>query len=317
MKLNRLSVLSEDIKDLNFNELLQLAQDTSRVSIGNVTDDDVTFTLFTQTLEGGKTISAKQNDVDVNKLTKVIIHGWIANNRRSWYKDITELFLRNADCNVIQVDWEKPARAAYVSSAINTKLIGDKIAKFLTDTKIPPHNVHMVGHSLGAHIAGFAGKRVYQVTGTKISRITGLDPAGPYFQERIFVESERLDKEDADVVDVIHTDAGAYGVVFPIGTLDIYVNKGRAPQPGCAYDFSANSVGEFVENSFCSHSRSTAYFTEWINGGIFTCRMCRSWAYYVINLCPRTVKLAANDVNENITGICITTTRGVRPFLYH
>lgn len=87
-------------------------------------------------------------------------------------------------------------------------ILGQKIAKFVLDAKIPPEKIHMVGHSLGAHIAGFAAKQIYQEAGERVSRISGLDPAGPYFQEHILDKDERLDREDADVVNVIHTDAG-------------------------------------------------------------------------------------------------------------
>lgn len=40
-----------------------------------------------------------------------------------------------------------------------------------------PKNVHIIGHSLGAHTAGYAGTLV-----PGLGRITGLDPAEPYFQ---------------------------------------------------------------------------------------------------------------------------------------
>lgn len=62
-----------------------------------------------------------------------------------------------------------------------------------------PKKVHMIGHSLGAHTAGYAGERI-----EGLGRITGLDPAEPYFQGLPYFV--RLDHTDADLVDVIHTD---------------------------------------------------------------------------------------------------------------
>lgn len=73
----------------------------------------------------------------------------------------------------------------------------------------------MIGHSLGSHIAGFTGKTVFSLTGKRVGRISGLDPAGPCFAD---VESGlKLKSTDAEFVDVIHTDNGAYGLDEQIG----------------------------------------------------------------------------------------------------
>ena len=42
--------------------------------------------------------------------------------------------------------------------------------------------IHMVGHSLGGHVLGFAGKKLRLSNHDKIGRITGLDPAEPLFK---------------------------------------------------------------------------------------------------------------------------------------
>jgi hypothetical protein len=74
----------------------------------------------------------------------------------------------------------------------------------------------------------------------------GLDPAGPLFEG--YDTSVRLDKSDADYVDVIHSNGeaiyvGGFGIAEAIGHVDFYPNGGRA-QRGCSnivigglYDF--------------------------------------------------------------------------------
>lgn len=74
-------------------------------------------------------------------------------------------------------------------------------------------DVTIVGHSLGAHIAGRAAK-LFQSIG-KVACIIGLDPASIGFDALAPVN--RLDKTDADYVQIIHTDSNKFGLAHPIG----------------------------------------------------------------------------------------------------
>lgn len=90
--------------------------------------------------------------------------------------------------------------------------------------------VHLVGQSLGAHIAGFAGRYINEnhPRGEKIGRISGLDPAGPLYWKvlTIFENPYSLRASDADVVDCIHSNGGYLGTANNIGTVDFLVNGG-------------------------------------------------------------------------------------------
>lgn len=66
---------------------------------------------------------------------------------------------------------------------------------------------HIIGHSLGSHIASYAGKKI-----TGLGRITGLDPAKPYFESMASVT--RLTPNDAIFVDVIHTAVPSFRNLF-------------------------------------------------------------------------------------------------------
>lgn len=105
----------------------------------------------------------------------------------------------------------------------------------------------MVGHSLGAHVAGFAGRAVQDLTGgLQIARITGLDPAGPLYSEFWVGEDNRLNNDDAELVVAIHTDGGLAGYINPIGDIDFYPNGGVQPQPGCSITIIAAGKIEMV-----------------------------------------------------------------------
>lgn len=58
-----------------------------------------------------------------------------------------------------------------------------------------------------------------------------MDPARPGF-EFIPFQKERLSKDDAEFVDVIHTAGGTLGIMDSLGHADFYPNDGVAPQPG-------------------------------------------------------------------------------------
>ena len=77
--------------------------------------------------------------------------------------------------------------------------------------------LHCVGHSLGAHICGFTGATLHNISHVALTRISGLDPAGPMFAIDVpypfnwldISPQARLNKNDASFVDVIHTDGKA------------------------------------------------------------------------------------------------------------
>lgn len=85
---------------------------------------------------------------------------------------------------MILVDWsELSAFPWYWEAFKNVKMVSGILIQFLEtfhdSGELPITNVHLVGFSLGAHVAGNAGKWLRK--GLRIPRITGLDPAFPEF----------------------------------------------------------------------------------------------------------------------------------------
>lgn len=70
----------------------------------------------------------------------------------------------------------------------------------------------MIENCIGAHLCGLAAKNVKS---GRVGSIIGLDPASVGFSTH-YVEN-RLDKSNADYVQVIHTDTKTFGMIYPIG----------------------------------------------------------------------------------------------------
>lgn len=70
------------------------------------------------------------------------------------------------------VDWRKIAGQKYPNVVSNVQGVGYVLAEALNemvDQGLPRDNIHVVGHSMGAQVAGFLGRQ----TSFELRRITG------------------------------------------------------------------------------------------------------------------------------------------------
>ncbi|GBN04746.1 Inactive pancreatic lipase-related protein 1 [Araneus ventricosus] len=200
--------------------------------------------------------------------------------------------LKQGAYNVFIVDWTDYNGMPYEQAVANTRVIGAIIAKIVNflvkQVGISPQSVHLIGHSLGAHIAGYAGERI-----RNLGRITGLDPAGPYFRGTDPVV--RLDPTDAGFVDIIHTNAAdsifsGLGMTDAIGHMDFYPNGG-SKQPGCANATGdeappANDPTAIFGKHKCDHMRANRYFMASVNPSCrFQSVYCNSYADFQSGKC--------------------------------
>lgn len=194
------------------------------------------FTINNQTVVQTKIDPENFDAINETIPTKIIIHGWLVNSSTYWIPQIITQLLKREKSNVITIDW-----SAY-STSINYPLvrrqlkeIGEYVANFLIaiakNESKTLEKVHVIGHSLGAHLAGFVGQSVYSKLNKKIGKITGLDAAGPLFE--LTDLDLRLSGDDADVVDAIHTNGKMLGFAARYGTMDFFPNGGGPVQPGC------------------------------------------------------------------------------------
>lgn len=173
-------------------------------------------------------------EIDPDKKVILIMHGWLQDANSSGIIKLKNAYLNRYDANVIILDWSQIAKQAYTVSYCHMQRMSIKISKFLchisTNLGVALNEVHVVGYSLGAQLAGVSAQYVKSKCKKQIGRITGLDPSGPLFQN--LPERRRLDKGDAGFVDVIHTDQMKFGYSGSTGGSDFYPNCGQV-QPGC------------------------------------------------------------------------------------
>ncbi|XP_054152598.1 pancreatic triacylglycerol lipase-like [Oppia nitens] len=230
-----------------------------------------------QTIKQGDQQAIKSSHFDGKKQTKFIIHGFFDNQIvGQWMRDLKTEFLKSSDCNVFLVDWSGGNGMPYVQATANTKVVGPVLALFIEDIKaavdINLNDVQILGHSLGAHIAGYAGQRL----NGKVGRITGMDPAGPYY-EGLANKDAKLDSTDALFVDAIHSDGRhletlpdvGFGMMETSGHLDFYPNGGHN-QPGCENEkwttIATDGLFEGVRRfSSCNHQRAVDFYKATIN----------------------------------------------------
>ncbi|KAK7861911.1 hypothetical protein R5R35_010809 [Gryllus longicercus] len=263
---------------------------------------DTKFVLYTrrnpnegQVMRARSDSSIRKSNFDPKKPTKFIIHGFIDTPLSTWVKEMRRELVKHGDWNVIVVDWAGGSLPLYTQATANTRLVGLELAHFVNYLQkqygLEPAQVHMIGHSLGAHTAGYAGERI-----AGLGRITGLDPAEPYFQG--LPSFVRLDPSDANFVDVIHTDGKSifllgYGMSQPCGHLDFYPNNGKE-QPGCDLTetpLPLTLIKEGLEEASrvlvaCNHIRAIKLFTDSINGECpYVAHQCDSYQRFLQGRC--------------------------------
>ncbi|XP_077309952.1 pancreatic lipase-related protein 2-like [Lithobates pipiens] len=194
-----------------------------------------------------------------------VIHGFKSTGNTTWLVKMCQTLLEVSDVNCFCVDWSGGSFAVYTQASNNIRVVGAEIAYFLRFLQVvhdyEMHEAHLIGHSLGAHVAGEAGKRQ-----RGIGRISGLDAAGPYFEKT--PPEVRLDPTDAVFVDAIHTDGSfddihlGFGMKQTVGNVDFFPNGG-IKMPSCEkIYFRLKDIDDMYEKISCNHLMSYKFFTK-------------------------------------------------------
>ncbi|XP_017780095.1 PREDICTED: inactive pancreatic lipase-related protein 1-like [Nicrophorus vespilloides] len=219
-------------------------------------------------------MSLKKETVEVAGFRKgtctiFIIHDFTSNGYTGWIKHIVVALSRKTDCNVISIDWQAGAEPPLEQALSNARVVALEAKMFITMLKEcfnqSPETLHVIGHGVGSHIAGYIGKSI-----CGLQRITALDPTGPFFAH--MPKEVRLDADDARYVEVLHTDHfnhRSQGSKFPFGHANFLIND-ALHQPGCNdsshmpsfVDLRRDSLQEGKILPACSHKRSFKYYIQ-------------------------------------------------------
>ncbi|KAF2361358.1 Lipase/vitellogenin [Trinorchestia longiramus] len=276
-------------------------------------------------------VSVKSSHFLSGAKTYVIFHGFLSDGTQPWVIEMKNKLLRRENCNVISVQWWAGSTVLdYYSATAYVTCTAQETVSVLSTVgvvrQLLPSALHLIGHSLGAHVAGFVGK-YHQGVG----RITGLDPAGLTY--RNIKKSVRLDKTDANYVDVLHTNGcnpkanpwgSCYGIDSSIGHTDFWPNGGLY-QPACRALRSATPATE--ERSLtgeigCDHEISYKYFIESIDYGItmtkFLARFARNYHdFNYKNLsCGTSIQYMGFFADHQSQGDYFLNTSALQPYAY-
>ncbi|XP_033611776.1 uncharacterized protein LOC111875625 isoform X2 [Cryptotermes secundus] len=105
---------------------------------------------------------------------KIIVHGY-----GGQYKSPNVIAAKNAilqadNANVVLVNWQRAAKGQYSRAVSNAELVGRQVGKTLVAMVTMGTNasdIHVIGFSLGAQVAGFIGETLKSY-GLKLGRIT-------------------------------------------------------------------------------------------------------------------------------------------------
>ncbi|XP_037946466.1 lipase member I-like [Teleopsis dalmanni] len=249
------------------------------------------------TLDKVEDLISKQN-------LKIIVHGYLGSRTHSSIKPLVKIYLAQGAANIFIADWQYLANLDYRDSRrVVSKVsmhFAEALYEFFNKHEIDYNEVHIIGHSLGAHIAGNIGR----FFNGSFGRVTGLDPALPLFTP---FSLDGLRSTDAQFVDVIHTDFPVYGDLTPRGTVDFYPNFGYTQQKGCN-DMDLLTTSKILLEAFgCSHSRAVVLYAESIEmPKNFPALPCPLSSIQLRNLYLCLVRVSLNDKNLSNLGNAIS-----------
>ncbi|XP_049869557.1 phospholipase A1 VesT1.02-like [Pectinophora gossypiella] len=257
-------------------------------------------------------------DLDKVKQFFVFVGGFKSHINKKTEAQIRETFRNYPNSYLIIIDHsaythdKDGAVKSYERSVRYVHYIGKAIAGMLaglTKGGISPKSMRCIGHSLGSQILGQTGEAFHNITSAKISRITGLDPAGPCFSNSL--TQEQIRSGVAEYVEVYHCNAGGLGTTSVLADTDFFVNKKGQSQPNCKTPLIPG-IFDSPKAAKCSHRACVDIWTSTVQRpNWFPAYKCDSYKQFKDAKCsPNDITTAGFWNPGNATGVYYFSTEG-------
>lgn len=232
-------------------------------------------TLFNaQTANEGSSISLTCNDASLNTVFATIIpncvnyvtvHGFATGSENIWAYELKNKILASHCANVFIVDWssvDETTDETYELEYAKAREVAELLANLFNSWNFRNTNFEntiFIGHSIGARIADSAIEQMHASVdhlialdpNKKVRQIPGLN-ASKRAMHTAFNSFSKL--KAAKFTTVIHTDAVKLGLLYNVGSSDVYLNGGEM-QPGCQ-----DAHSDFLYKTNCNHNFAAKFF---------------------------------------------------------
>lgn len=195
-----------------------------------------------------------QSKFNKNYETRILIPGSRVDSIQM--KIVRDEYLKRDNLNVFLIEWRNTSQGMSADGAGPLQDVSEQltilIQNILDIFQISHSSIYLIGHGIGAHVAGFISNLVEFKTKQKIGTILGVDPVEDDFPYRT------LNKTHADYVEIIRTTKKPFDSVETLGHVNFYTNE--IFQSIC---FRNNMIDGLYWK--CAHNMALIYFAASIN----------------------------------------------------
>ncbi|XP_063698113.1 pancreatic lipase-related protein 3-like [Culicoides brevitarsis] len=244
--------------------------------------------------------------IDFSKKIVFLIHG-----NEPLPHELKHDYSTHVDANVCEIIWARvedvmPSKTRKTRAAASSEFIAYFITKLHEKHQVDYGRITMVGHGIGAQIAGVVGNRIGGGRDKKgIGEIYALNPYGRREIDKQQHIDERLSLDDANYVQVIQTTNGEYLQDFAHQVF--HPNLGKAPQLPCIYKDDATDE--------CADKMAIEYFRYSLDkNNVFMGQQCLDSYFYLRRECFKKQDRMGIYAKKKVNGHFFFETFGAPPY---